>query len=342
MTEKETRTERLFVESLFERSMTSKNKVKDNLVVNKLTGDASTRRYFRITNGNDKFIACLCEPGDTLADFLEVQNVLKNEGVDVPEIFDQVQKSGYLLQEDLGNITLLKKLSLVNSEEEEYEVYKRVIEELIKIHKVNRENYHDKSFTKRSFDSEKYKFEYNFTMKYFVGEYLNVKVSENELKRITEPFKQMERRLSSEKFVLTHRDFHSRNVMCLENRYCIIDFQDARMGIPQYDLVSLLEDCYYNLSSVNKLKMIDLYWENFLSPSKLQGSKEHFLELYDLMTIQRTFKAIGSFCYIFHTRKDERYLKYIGYSFEKLRKKMSKFNEFKDCRKILSGYYYEH
>jgi len=342
MVKKETRTERLFIESLFENSCQNIRLEKRKVTVHKLTGDASTRRYFRIAGHKKSYIACLCEPGETLADFSEVQDVLTKENVNVPLIFDRVEKSGYLLQEDLGDDTLLRKLSHVDNKEEELLLYKNSLEELIKIHSIDQSKYFDKSFTKRSFDQEKYKLEFEFSIKFFLESFLNVDIKESDRKAIVRSFKNMERKLSSEKFVLTHRDFHSRNIMCSNEKISVIDFQDARMGIPQYDLVSLLEDCYYNILRPNKIALKDHYWDNFLGPSRLQESKEHYLELYDLMTIQRMFKAIGSFCYIYKTRKDERYLKYIGYSFEKLRKKMSKFDDFKECRKIISGYYYEH
>ena len=41
----------------------------------------------------------------------------------------------------------------------------------------------------------------------------------------------------------------------------IIDFQDARMGIPQYDLSSLLDDCYYQLMPENKERLVKYYYD---------------------------------------------------------------------------------
>ena len=45
--------------------------------------------------------------------------------------------------------------------------------------------------------------------------------------------------------VFVHRDYHSRNLMVVdENNPGILDFQDAVEGPLTYDLVSLLKDCY--------------------------------------------------------------------------------------------------
>lgn len=52
-----------------------------------------------------------------------------------------------------------------------------------------------------------------------------------------------------EHFVLNHRDFHSRNIMIRNGKPVLIDFQDARMGLPQYDAVSLIRDSYTDLDN---------------------------------------------------------------------------------------------
>jgi hypothetical protein len=43
----------------------------------------------------------------------------------------------------------------------------------------------------------------------------------------------------------------------------VIDFQDARMGTPLYDLVSLLEDCYYQINEANKKELIEYYYNTY-------------------------------------------------------------------------------
>jgi hypothetical protein len=58
------------------------------------------------------------------------------------------------------------------------------------------------------------------------------------------------------------------------------------------------------------------------------------------MSIQRVFKAVGSFAYIYADRKDLRYVKYIGFAFEKVRLIMLSHDEFSKERKILSSLYY--
>ena len=105
-------------------------------------------------------------------------------------------------------------------------------------------------------------------------------------------------------------------------------------------LSSLLEDSYYKISSDNKNKLKKIYYENFVKKNKLQTLDE-FNYLYDLMAIQRIFKALGSFAYIYQTRGDIRYIKYMGHSFEKLRDLLFHHKDFYELRVILSEIYYE-
>ena len=129
--------------------------------------------------------------------------------------------------------------------------------------------------------------------------------------------------------------------MVKDGEFILIDFQDARMGIPQYDLVSLLEDCYYELSFDSREKLIEYYYENL--PAEIHGQEnfENFKCLYRDMALQRVFKAIGSFSYIYETRKDVRYVKYIGFAMEKLKCILLQDNKYEKLRKTLFGYYYE-
>ena len=68
---------------------------------------------------------------------------------------------------------------------------------------------------------------------------------------------------------------------------------------------------------------------------------QKFNKLYDEMAIQRVFKAIGSFSYIYDKRKDIRYLKYIGFAMEKLKRIFLRNPEYNELRKLIFKHYYE-
>jgi aminoglycoside/choline kinase family phosphotransferase len=100
-----------------------------------------------------------------------------------------------------------------------------------------------------------------------------------------------------EHFVLNHRDFHSRNIMLFGGKPVIIDFQDARLGLPQYDAVSLLRDSYVRLDAelVDELKRY--HFEQLVQHELTTLDEAEYRRLFDLMAFQRNIKAVGTFCY---------------------------------------------
>ncbi len=334
-------TEQFLIEELFNKSIAS-GKIEDLQLeeIDKLTGDASTRKYYRAFTKKNSYVVCLDKPSNTDNTFLVVQSFLDGKNIRVPKVYDHNLKRGYILEEDLGDMTLLQKLSQVENTQEEFNYYLEIINELLKLHKLENKDITETPMSKLSFDKTKLYEEIEFTVKYFIEKFLGVNDPLVQ-KALEEEFRPICERLDTPKKVLTHRDFHSRNIMLKNNDFIIIDFQDARLGIPQYDLVSLLEDCYYKVNGENKVKLIEHYFNNLPMDIHGQGNFETFMELYCDMQIQRVFKALGSFSYIYHTRKDQRYLKYIGFGMEKLRTTFLKHSKYDSLRKKLFKIYYE-
>lgn len=334
--------ERFLIEELFkktqDKSILEKIKLDE---IDKLTGDASTRRYYRLFTSQGTFVVCLDNPFTESTEthpFVSVQQFLEKNKVKVPAILDHNLSRGYLLQEDLGNETLLHHLSSIGSKEEEFEIYKKIVDQLLELHRIPQSAVVNPNLFKLKFDLQKYMDETRFTFKYFLNFFSKIQ-DENIVTELEALFEPIMQRLAARKMVITHRDFHSRNIMVKDGEFTFIDFQDARWGIPQYDLVSLLEDCYYDLNEENRQRLKDHYFTS-LGSELLGQTREEFEELYQDMLIQRVFKAVGSFCYIYNWRKDDRYLKYIGFAMEKIRKVMMDHPRYRPLQKKLFEHYY--
>ncbi len=324
--------EAFLIKELFSRSL--KDPIKE---VIKLTGDASTRRYYRVLIETKSYVVCLDNPiNQKDNDFTFLQKYIHDRGVRVPKIYDKNIKKGYILEEDLGDETLLKQLSSINSVQEELVIYQKIIDILIKLQKIPL-GQDDSLLRKRSFTYEKYFSEIQFTLKHFCEFFLKVK-DKGALQELENFYREICKNLDKGPSYFCHRDFHSRNIMVSQGEHVVIDFQDARGGIRQYDLVSLLEDSYYCLDQGNKEKLISGYWDEISTDQ----SYNEFLTTYDYMIMQRVFKAIGSFSYILKIRDDQRYIKFIGYSMEKLKAVFFKYPELSSLRKLLFRYYYDH
>lgn len=335
--------EQFLIEELFNKTQ-DRNILKDVRLeeIDKLTGDASTRRYYRIFTSGGTFVVCLDNPFNDDAGkhpFVSVQQFLETSAVKVPRILDHNLSRGYLLQEDLGNVTLLQHLSTLKSRKEEFEIYRKIIDQLLELHTIAPSTVKNPNLFQLKFDHQKFMDETRFTFKYFLN-FFNKLQDENFISELEGLFDPIMKRLASQKMVITHRDFHSRNIMVKDGKFTFIDFQDARWGIPQYDLVSLLEDCYYDLDEENRQKLKRYYFDRL--PAEIHGQKgwEEFSSFYDDMLIQRVYKAVGSFCYIYNWRKDDRYLKYIGFAMEKIRKVMLDNPKYDEIRKTLFTHYY--
>ena len=311
----------------------------DSDKIQKLAGDASTRQYFRVNCSGESIIFCKDErliEGEAYP-LMDIYSVFRKNGIPVAEIFHADNNRRFLLIEDLGDETLLKRLSSQNIDEE-FLLYSRCLEMLLKIHSLKKQEKTKHQFFDLRFDVPKLMFEVDFAIKHFLKGFLGAKLSQAHEICLRRDFDNLCARLASKEMVLSHRDCHSRNIMIHKNGLFFIDYQDARMGLPQYDLISLLDDCYYSIRSSNKERLVNFYWENWNGKSKWK--REEFMEYLDLMGIQRIFKALGSFGYLVTVKGDQRYRQYIANSVENFKKTIQKYPQYEEIGRIIFGIYY--
>jgi hypothetical protein len=112
--------------------------------------------------------------------------------------------------------------------------------------------------------------------------------------------------------VFVHRDYHSRNLMILENdNPGILDFQDAMKGPITYDLVSLLQDCYISWPRVS----VEAWVSDFQMRAKQVGllkpdlEPAKFMRWFDWTGLQRHLKNLGIFARLHYRDGKSGYLK---------------------------------
>ncbi|MDR3605928.1 MAG: phosphotransferase [Oligoflexia bacterium] len=315
--------------------------------ITKIPGDASTRVYYRVVADNgSSYILARVEPFADQKDkyaFLAVREHLEHSKVDVPRVFDYDAELGFVLQEDLGDVTLLRCLQEVSSGDVERHLYERVIDSLVTLQlEASQSHGKDLDCFKLRFDHEKLMWEVNFAIEHFYQLHLGRNIGETDLNVIRDGFSEICDFLASQPTVLTHRDFHSRNIMVVGEaaRLVMIDFQDARMGPAQYDLASLLRDSYYQLEQTQIERLLDYYIVNWEARSGAKLNRSEFFYVFDMMSVQRNFKAIGSFASFLNRRGNPTYLKYIGNTFENIRRTLLKYPKYAKLRETLFHYYY--
>ncbi|HRK02208.1 MAG TPA: phosphotransferase, partial [Oligoflexia bacterium] len=301
-----------------------------SVTVEALPGDASTRRYYRVRTRTASFILMKMQPfedsGNDLT-FIQVQKHLSKLGINVPQIVDVDDKSGVILLSDLGDETLLKRLERVSKKRDQLVWFKRAIDLVLNMQVVATQRSAPIDAYGLYFDEEKLMWEVRFALAHFYGGTLARKIPNKEERRVQNYFESICKQLASQEWYFTHRDYHSRNIMVVDQDLYMIDFQDARMGCAQYDLASLLRDSYYQLEEEVVYELVDYY---IRQRDKMEGTKtgrKEFVRIFDLMAIQRNFKAIGSFASFYAKRGDARYLKFIGNTFENIRRNLLRFPE---------------
>jgi aminoglycoside/choline kinase family phosphotransferase len=101
-----------------------------------------------------------------------------------------------------------------------------------------------------------------------------------------------------------------------------------------------LRDSYYQLDESQIRRLIDYYVIRYEALSGCSLDRKHFIRIFDLMSIQRNYKAIGSFASFLNRRGNPGYLKFIGNTFENIRRTLLKYPEYSELREVLFHYYY--
>jgi aminoglycoside/choline kinase family phosphotransferase len=157
------------------------------------------------------------------------------------------------------------------------------------------------------FDAGLYRWEQNYCFKNCLERYFQLSGSEVDSIREHPAFHQLAEHLASCPRVLIHRDFQSQNVIIRTGKVYLIDFQGLRLGLPQYDLASLLFDPYVTLSPQERDYLLRYYYER-------NGQRWRFPEferVYVQCGIQRLMQALGAYGVIGLVREKGEYLRYI-------------------------------
>lgn len=301
-----------------------------------LAGDASTRKYYRIIHDDTSWVLMKWDPYvPEDYPFLSVLNHFANSGVHVPSVVAQSPAEGLVLLEDLGDLTLERKYWENQNQENIIFFYKMALDEILKIHGTATQNKTNCTAFKVQFDTEKLLWEMNYGKENLILGILKFQLNEKTERELEKAFTQISETLHREPKVICHRDYHSRNLMLKLDKMFVIDFQDARMGPIQYDLVSLFKDSYIDMSDETTAQLMDYYLDqarSFLGP---QFSREHFNQIYEVQSLQRCFKACGSFASFYHQRGDHRYLKYLTPTLKRVLKGLTLFPQYKIFSDVL-------
>ena len=276
------------------------------LSVTLVAGDASPRRYFRVqTHAAGKaassIIAVLSPPSEKNEAFLFIHELFEANGIIVPRLVSADPDAGFFLLEDFGDTLLLDALR----QDQASRWYPQALDILAQQRLIDQGEAHLPPYDEALLVEEM-----DLFPEWFLKGLLELPDSEITQAGLEAVWERLVRNALAQPQVVVHRDFHSRNLMCLaDGALGVIDFQDAVIGPITYDLVSLLKDCY-----VVWPRDIQLAWLR----SAYDGLAEHhfatgasftdFVGWFDLMGLQRHIKVLGIFARLYLRDDKPQYL----------------------------------
>ncbi|WP_170382374.1 aminoglycoside phosphotransferase family protein [Ruegeria atlantica] len=259
-----------------------------NAIRTPLAGDASHRRYERLTDPDTGQTAVLMDSAPDKAEpveaFVRMAKYLRKIGLSAPEIYAEDTEFGFLLLEDFGDDLFARVLE--QHPKKERELYEAATDVLIELHKAP-------TLSLPSYDptlmTELAALAFTKYAQAVFGEHdTDARV------RFEHRFSDILHRETSGSKVVVQRDYHAENMIWLPNREGVkrvglLDFQTAMLGHPAYDLVSMLQDVRRDVSPGTEMRMVNRY-------ITATGVNDHdFRTAYAVLGAQRNLRILGVF-----------------------------------------------
>jgi hypothetical protein len=257
--------------------------------VEPLPGDASFRRYFRLSRGAESAMLMHAPPPhEDPAPFLHAAHWLNAQGLRAPAILAEDAGAGWVLTEDFGDDRMRDWLDANPGEERA--AYEAAVTALAALHRLPPGPF-------APYDMATYAREAALLTEWWCpaqGLEVDAEGYAAAWEAVLAPLVARQ-----QPGVTVLRDYHAENIMLLGGRpgapQGLIDFQDALVGHPAYDLVSLLQDARRDVSLELERAMLDHYAQ------AIGGVDADFEADYARLGAQRNAKIVGIF-----TRLDAR------------------------------------
>ncbi|MEX3316154.1 aminoglycoside phosphotransferase family protein [Sulfitobacter sp. PS-8MA] len=246
-----------------------------------LAGDASNRRYDRLRKPDGQSAILMDAPperGEDVRPFLTVAAHLSSVGLSAPEIYHADPERGLLLLEDLGD-DLFARL-MADDPTQEQPLYRAAVDVLVHLHRAP------------ALDLPRCDAQWLTDM---VAPAFEFYASEQDMQTaFAAAFQPLAQALDPASNVVILRDYHAENLLWLPDRpgaarVGLLDFQDALLGHPAYDLVSILQDARRDVPRAIEAHMIEYYL------MQTGHDAADFRCAYAVLGAQRNLRILGIF-----------------------------------------------
>ncbi len=267
-----------------------------------LAPDASMRRYERLCSHTGETVILMDAPPDTNPDirpFTTIARYLSGIGLSAPQVLAEDYSNGLLLLEDLGD-DLFARLVLENPGSESV-LYQNAVDTLIALHR-------ERPPDLVHFDAELMTEQASLVFETWVQALSGP--TPGDAARFTTEFRALLDQKTQGDPVMILRDFHAENLLWLPDRIGVarvglLDFQDAMLAHPAYDLVSLLQDVRRDVPAKLEQEMITYYI------SQTGQNDAAFRDAYAVLGVQRNLRILAVFARLASTLGKPRYAQLI-------------------------------
>ena len=293
--------------------------------INPINSDASFRNYYRVSDHSGTTYVIMDSPPDkeNNEQFIFISELLTKMEIPSTVVYAKDLSMGFFILSDLGPVTLLDRNMDTRIKTKREKLYTEAINILLLIQK-NGNNFVDQLPV---YDLELLETEMNLFLDWYCIKELGISAAQLNEFNLGKCFKYLSESALKQVQVFAHRDYHSRNIMISKRgELGIIDFQDAVLGPITYDLVSLLRDCYIELSENEIRHWLEVVYQRLINENLLHISYEKFEVDFDLMGCQRHLKAIGIFSRLKHRDGKPNYMKDVPRTLGYLKKISKKYD----------------
>jgi hypothetical protein len=256
------------------------------------SADASFRRYFRLTDGARSWIVMDAPPErEDCRPFLAVARLLRNWGLNAPQIVAEDLARGYLLLSDLGTQTFLQALTDDNADA----LFGDAIGALVHLQSRAHADAGAMAFLP-AYDAALLWREARLFGEWYLPRHLGVQLNGSESGELERALGLLVKSALSQARTFVHRDYMPRNLMVSTPSPGILDFQDAVIGPVSYDAVCLFKDAFRSWPPARVEGWLRRYWEQARAAQlPVPAVFAEFWRQAEWMGLQRHLKVLGIF-----------------------------------------------
>ena len=304
------------------------------------SADASFRRYLRIDTASGSRIIMDAPPTlENSQPFVAVARLMKDAGLNAPEVLAWDVAGGFLLLSDLGEKTMMQQLVRDNPQAN-LDAYLQAVDALIAWQLASRPG------VLPPYDSALLHRELALFPDWYLTRHRGVQVEGDIRATLDSAFQQIVAQNLAWPNVYVHRDFMPRNLMLQRERGTdmhpeapslgILDFQDAVYGPITYDIASLMRDAFLSWEEDFVLDITIRYWQKARQAGLAVG--DDFGEFYravEWMGLQRHLKIAGIFARLTLRDGKPQYLADTPRFIDYIRSTCSRYRELKPLLRLI-------